>query len=137
MKKFLIPLVITLLSLFLFSGCATLTRGDIIHRDSTGQVIQMYPNATIGSSYEADGRGLKLGGGLLFTDEKGQTRYISGGIITIDNVRSVADTPQTRKDILDEQRRNRGVRAPYTVEDKGILHKRSERYVVKEKENKE
>lgn len=92
--------IITILSLLIiltFSSCGVsrtlITYGDISVLGYDGKAVRQWDNCTmdtetIDGSYVTKTHAIKEGGGLLFTDDSGESHYINGGIIIVDNIRT-------------------------------------------------
>jgi len=98
MKHLFIATFITLVTLTSCGVASKYVYGDISLMDDNGQTIRQYDNSVL--QYEemdlATGKktsssySIKYGGGLLFSDSAGETHYINGGIIIVDNIRNLS-----------------------------------------------
>lgn len=97
----------------------TYTYGDIYLLNNSGDKIYEWDNSTMeintvstdGVSYYKENKtvAIKDGGGLLFSDKYGETHYVNGGIIIVDNIRSSSKEPQSvQKDKNDIEREKEG-----------------------------
>ncbi len=91
--------IATFIALVTLTSCGVVSKavyGDITLMDDNGQIIRQYDNSVL--QYEemdmATGKKtssaypIKDGGGLIFSDSKGESHYIHGGIIIVDNIRN-------------------------------------------------
>ena len=69
--------------------------GDVSLLNTNGEVIQKWENSTLGAETYDNYTGQQISysqplknSGLNFTDKDGETHYISGGIIIVDNIRT-------------------------------------------------
>lgn len=94
-------IIATFIALVTLTSCGVVSKyvyGDISLMDDNGQIIRKYDNSVL--QYEemdiATGKktsssySIKYGGGLLFSDSDGETHYINGGIIIVDNIRNLS-----------------------------------------------
>lgn len=91
--------IATFIALVTLTSCGVVSKavyGDITLMDDNGQIIRQYDNSVL--QYEemdiATGKKtsstypIKDGGGIIFSDSKGESHYIHGGIIIVDNIRN-------------------------------------------------
>ena len=79
--------------------------GDVSLLNTNGEVIQKWENSTLSSETYDNYTGEQISyffplknGGLNFTDKDGEGHYISGGIIIVDNIRTInQSTPVIQK----------------------------------------
>ena len=79
-------------------GVTTVTSyGDISLLNTNGEMIQKWENSTLGSETYDNYTGQQISysqplknSGLNFTDKDGESHYISGGIIIVDNIRAIS-----------------------------------------------
>ena len=95
--KHLITLAIALITAATLSSCGvttTITYGDISVLDLNGKQIRQWDNCTMDVSVKDNYSGqnlqktyaIKNGGGLAFTDDSGESHYVAGGVIIVDNI---------------------------------------------------
>lgn len=95
---------IFVLLMVILSSCGvtqyTTTQGDITLLNNNGEVVRQWEESTMGvevtytslgytSSYSS--KALK-NSGLSFTDKNGESHYISGGIIIVDNIKTITES---------------------------------------------
>ena len=93
--KHIIPFI--LLIILTSCGVTNVTSyGDVSLLNTNGEMIQKWENSTLGSETYDNSTGQQISyslplknGGLNFTDKDGETHYISGGIIIVDNIRTI------------------------------------------------
>ena len=79
--------------------------GDVSLLNTNGEIIQKWENSTLSSETYDNYTGQQISyslplknGGLNFTDKDGEGHYISGGIIIVDNIRTInQSTPVIQK----------------------------------------
>ena len=95
--KHIITLLAIVFATITISSCGVsktiITYGDISILGYDGKTVRKWDNCTmdtetIDGSYVSKTHAIKEGGGLLFTDDIGESHYINGGIIVVDNIRS-------------------------------------------------
>ena len=71
--------------------------GDVSLLNTNGEVIQKWENSTLGAETYDNYTGQQISysqplknSGLSFTDKDGEGHYISGGIIIVDNIRTIS-----------------------------------------------
>lgn len=71
--------------------------GDVSLLNTNGEVIQKWENSTLGAETYDNYTGQQISysqplknSGLNFTDKDGEGHYISGGIIIVDNIRTIS-----------------------------------------------
>ena len=100
--KHLITLAIALITAATLSSCGvttTITYGDISVLDLNGKQIRQWDNCTMDVSVKDNYSGqnlqktyaIKNGGGLAFTDDSGESHYVAGGVIIVDNIRTTVN----------------------------------------------
>ena len=93
--KRIIPFI--LLIILTSCGVTKITSyGDVSLLNTNGEVIQKWENSTLSSETYDNYTGEQISyffplknGGLNFTDKDGEGHYISGGIIIVDNIRTI------------------------------------------------
>ena len=93
--KRIIPFI--LLIILTSCGVTKITSyGDVSLLNTNGEVIQKWENSTLSSETYDNYTGQQISyslplknGGLNFTDKDGEGHYISGGIIIVDNIRTI------------------------------------------------
>ena len=93
--KHIIPFI--LLIILTSCGVTKITSyGDVSLLNTNGEMIQKWENSTLSSETYDNYTGEQISyslplknGGLNFTDKDGETHYISGGIIIVDNIRTI------------------------------------------------
>ena len=93
--KHIIPFI--LLIILTSCGVTKVTSyGDVSLLNTNGEVIQKWENSTLSSETYDNYTGQQISyslplknGGLNFTDKDGESHYISGGIIIVDNIRTI------------------------------------------------
>ena len=102
--KHIIPFI--LLIILTSCGVTNVTSyGDVSLLNTNGEVIQKWENSTLSSETYDNYTGEQISyffplknGGLNFTDKDGEGHYISGGIIIVDNIRTInQSTPVIQK----------------------------------------
>ena len=102
--KHIIPFI--LLIILTSCGVTKITSyGDVSLLNTNGEVIQKWENSTLSSETYDNYTGEQISyffplknGGLNFTDKDGEGHYISGGIIIVDNIRTInQSTPVIQK----------------------------------------
>lgn len=102
--KHIIPFI--LLIILTSCGVTKVTSyGDVSLLNTNGEVIQKWENSTLGSETYDNSTGQQISysqplknSGLNFTDKDGESHYISGGIIIVDNIRTInQSTPVIQK----------------------------------------
>lgn len=82
------------------------TSGDITLLNNNGEVIKQWEESTMsvditsteGGYIHSEHIGTPLkNGGINFTDKNGESHYVSGGIIIIDNIKTSTETEQIKK----------------------------------------
>lgn len=94
MKKIIVVLIGILCLMFITScGSVTyLTKGDMVVLDGNGNIVKEYDDATFQSEtyYDSGGKeshySIKEGGSISFVDKYGNSNFVSGGIIIIENM---------------------------------------------------
>ena len=73
--------------------------GDVSLLNTNGEIIQKWDSSTLGSETYDNSTGQQISyslplknGGLNFTDKDGESHYISGGIIIVDNIRTISQS---------------------------------------------
>ena len=76
--------------------------GDVSLLNTNGEIIQKWDSSTLSSETYDNSTGQQISyslplknGGLNFTDKDGETHYISGGIIIVDNIRTTGHSEPT------------------------------------------
>lgn len=115
MKKFIVSIV-SILCVMSFSSCSVtyLTKGDMVLLDNNGKVLKEYDDATFQSeTYECGYQrqasyAIKDGGGISFVDKYGNSNFVSGGIIIIENIHtlSINNLDNSDDSNISENRRN-------------------------------
>ena len=84
--------------------------GDVSLLNTNGEVIQKWENSTLGAETYDNYTGQQISysqplknSGLNFTDKDGETHYISGGIIIVDNIRTTSHSEPTIQTSDDSQ----------------------------------
>ena len=84
--------------------------GDVSLLNTNGEVIQKWENSTLGAETYDNYTGQQISysyplknSGLNFTDKDGETHYISGGIIIVDNIRTTGHSEPTIQTSDDNQ----------------------------------
>ena len=103
--------IITLISTFILitlTSCGVSTRvtyGDISVLGYDGKAVRQWDNCAMdvtvidhSSGQVSKTYAIRDGGSLMFTDDAGETHYISGGIIIVDNIRNTAVYTKEQKD---------------------------------------
>lgn len=93
--KHIIPFI--LLIILTSCGVTKITSyGDVSLLNTNGETIQKWENSTLSSETYSNHTGQQISysfplknGGLNFTDKDGEGHYISGGIIIVDNIRTI------------------------------------------------
>ena len=93
--KHIIPFI--LLIILTSCGVTKITSyGDVSLLNTNGETIQKWENSTLSSETYDNYTGQQISyslplknGGLNFTDKDGEAHYISGGIIIVDNIRTI------------------------------------------------
>ena len=102
--KHIIPFI--LLIILTSCGVTKITSyGDVSLLNTNGEVIQKWENSTLSSETYDNYTGEQISyffplknGGMNFTDKDGEGHYISGGIIIVDNIRTInQSTPVIQK----------------------------------------
>ena len=102
--KHIIPFI--LLIILTSCGVTKITSyGDVSLLNTNGEMIQKWENSTLSSETYDNYTGEQISyffplknGGLNFTDKDGEGHYISGGIIIVDNIRTInQSTPVIQK----------------------------------------
>lgn len=106
--------IITLISIILILSSCSVTRityGDISMFNTDGTLIRQWDNCSMEENItQYDGRnirttrlyhGVDKSEGLSFMDSTGETHYISGGIIIVDNIHSTVKQPEVSNDDQD------------------------------------
>ncbi len=103
---------IIILLMVILSSCGvtiytTTTSGDITLLNNNGEVIRQWEESTMsvettitsgGYTTSSDYVGTPLkNGGINFTDKNGESHYVSGGIIIIDNIKTSTEKEQIKK----------------------------------------
>ena len=94
--KHIIPFI--LLIILTSCGVTKITSyGDVSLLNTNGETIQKWENSTLSSETYDNYTGQQISyslplknGGLNFTDKDGEAHYISGGIIIVDNIRTIS-----------------------------------------------
>jgi hypothetical protein len=92
--KHIIPFIL----LVVLTSCGVtnvISYGDVSLLNTNGEMIQKWDNSTLGTETYDNYSGQQIAyshplknGGLNFTDKDGETHYISGGIIIVNNIRT-------------------------------------------------
>lgn len=106
--KHIITLLAILLTTITLSSCGVSTRvtyGDISVLGYDGKAVRQWDNCAMDVTVIDHSSGainktyaIKDGGSLMFTDDAGETHYVSGGIIIVDNIRNTAVYSKEQKD---------------------------------------
>ena len=96
--KHIIPFI--LLIILTSCGVTNVTSsGDVSLLNTNGEMIQKWENSTLGSETYDNYTGQQISysqplknSGLNFTDKDGEYHYISGGIIIVDNIRTISQS---------------------------------------------
>lgn len=97
MKHIITILAIAAAAILTSCGTTTMiTYGDISVLDLNGKQIRQWDNCTMDVSVTDNYSGqnlqktyaIKNGGGLAFTDDSGESHYVAGGVIIVDNIRT-------------------------------------------------
>ena len=97
MKHIITILAIAAAAVLTSCGTTTMiTYGDISVLDLNGKQIRQWDNCTMDVSVTDNYSGqnlqktyaIKNGGGLAFTDDSGESHYVAGGVIIVDNIRT-------------------------------------------------
>ena len=102
---------ILILLMVILSSCGvtiytTTTSGNITLLNNNGEVIRQWEESTMsvettiisGGAASTDYVGNPLkNGGINFTDKNGESHYVSGGIIIIDNIKTSTEKEQIKK----------------------------------------
>ena len=96
--KHIIPFI--LLIILTSCGVTKITSyGDVSLLNTNGEMIQKWENSTLSSETYDNSTGQQISyslplknGGLNFTDKDGETHYISGGIIIVNNIRTISQS---------------------------------------------
>ena len=100
--KHIIPFIL----LIILTSCGVTkvaSYGDVSLLNTNGEMIQKWENSTLSSETYYAGERISYSlplknGGLNFTDKDGEGHYISGGIIIVDNIRTInQSTPVIQK----------------------------------------
>ena len=93
--KHIIPFIV----LIILTSCGVTnvtSYGDVSLLNTNGEMIQKWENSTLSSETYDNYTGQQISyffplknGGLNFTDKDGEGHYISGGIIIVDNIRTI------------------------------------------------
>lgn len=93
--KHIIPFIL----LIILTSCGVTkvaSYGDVSLLNTNGEVIQKWENSTLGAETYDNYTGQQISysqplknSGLNFTDKDGEGHYISGGIIIVDNIRTI------------------------------------------------
>ena len=94
--KHIIPFIL----LIILTSCGVTkvtTYGDVSLLNNNGEIIQKWNSSTLSSETYYAGEQLSYSfplknGGLNFTDKDGEGHYISGGIIIVDNIRTISQS---------------------------------------------
>ena len=112
--------IITLFSIILILSSCSITRityGDISMFNTDGTLIRQWDNCSMEENVsQYDGRnirttrlyhGIDKSEGLSFMDSTGETHYISGGIIIVDNIRTTVKQPEVSNDVQEVTQQER------------------------------
>ena len=93
--KHIIPFIL----LIILTSCGVtkiVSYGDVSLLNNNGEIIQKWDSSTLSSETYDNYTGEQISyflplknGGLNFTDKDGESHYISGGIIIVDNIRTI------------------------------------------------
>ena len=96
--KHIIPFIL----LIILTSCGVtkiVSYGDVSLLNTNGEVIQKWDSSTLSSETYDNYTGQQISyslplknGGLNFTDKDGEAHYISGGIIIVDNIRTISQS---------------------------------------------
>ena len=96
--KHIIPFIL----LIILTSCGVtkiVSYGDVSLLNTNGEVIQKWDSSTLSSETYDNYTGEQISyslplknGGLNFTDKDGEAHYISGGIIIVDNIRTISQS---------------------------------------------
>ena len=100
--------IIPFILLIILTSCGVTkvtSYGDVSLLNTNGEMIQKWENSTLSSETYDNYTGEQISyffplknGGLNFTDKDGEGHYISGGIIIVDNIRTInQSTPVIQK----------------------------------------
>ena len=94
--KHIIPFIL----LVIFTSCGVtnvISYGDVSLLNTNGEMIQKWESSTLSTEIYDNYTGQQISysyplknSGLNFTDKDGETHYISGGIIIVDNIRTIS-----------------------------------------------
>lgn len=119
MKHIITILAIAAAAILTSCGTTTMiTYGDISVLDLNGKQIRQWDNCTMDVSVTDNYSGqnlqkthaIKNGGGLAFTDDSGESHYVAGGVIIVDNIHtgtlqqqfSASNNSKTAKELTEE-----------------------------------
>ena len=98
--KHIIPFIL----LVIFTSCGVtnvISYGDVSLLNTNGEMIQKWESSTLSTEIYDNYTGQQISysyplknSGLNFTDKDGETHYISGGIIIVDNIRTTSHSEQ-------------------------------------------
>lgn len=99
--KHIIPFIL----LVIFTSCGVtnvISYGDVSLLNTNGEMIQKWESSTLSTEIYDNYTGQQISysyplknSGLNFTDKDGETHYISGGIIIVDNIRTTNHSEPT------------------------------------------
>ena len=99
--KHIIPFIL----LVIFTSCGVtnvISYGDVSLLNTNGEMIQKWESSTLSTEIYDNYTGQQISysyplknSGLNFTDKDGETHYISGGIIIVDNIRTTGHSEPT------------------------------------------
>ena len=99
--KHIIPFIL----LVIFTSCGVtnvISYGDVSLLNTNGEMIQKWESSTLSTEIYDNCTGQQISysyplknSGLNFTDKDGETHYISGGIIIVDNIRTTGHSEPT------------------------------------------
>ena len=107
--KHIIPFIL----LVIFTSCGVtnvISYGDVSLLNTNGEMIQKWESSTLSTEIYDNYTGQQISysyplknSGLNFTDKDGETHYISGGIIIVDNIRTTGHSEPTIQTSDDNQ----------------------------------
>ena len=107
--KHIIPFIL----LVIFTSCGVtnvISYGDVSLLNTNGEMIQKWESSTLSTEIYDNYTGQQISysyplknSGLNFTDKDGETHYISGGIIIVDNIRTTDHSEPTIQTSDDNQ----------------------------------
>ena len=116
--------------LLITASCATtkyVTFGDVTVLNSAGEVIKQFDDSILDAEeyIKYPQSQCLVNGGLKFTDANGESHYVSGGIILVDNIETIVYSDQPSKEEMKEElsdlKEELSVKKKYFKEYKRIL----------------